>query len=139
MELKRYQWVGLLAGFPLFSGAWLSGFYNTPWPGVIGLLVTVAALFIANHVETRSDRNQHMLQGAVAGLLAGLAARVLGLIAGWMVGLDQMVQFSSLDDLFRVVLAGDWLASLALILGLGITGAVIGAVEPEAVAKGRKK
>lgn len=55
MELKRYQWVGLLVGVPSFSGAWLSAFYNTPWWGVLGILLAMGGVYVANHVERRSD------------------------------------------------------------------------------------
>lgn len=132
MELKRYQWVGLLAGFPLFSGAWLSAFYNTSWPGVIGLLLTVVALFIAVRVERRESRQQHFIYGATAGLLAGLATRLLGLVALWMAGGQKMVQFAANDDLFRVILAGDWTASLLLVAALAVLGGLIALIEPEA-------
>lgn len=132
MGLKRYQLVGLLAGFPLFSGAWLSAFCGSALPGAVGLLMTVAALFVAVRVEPRGERKQHVIYGASAGLFAGFVARLLGAVVGWTTYGDQLVQFASTNDVFRVVLAGDWVASLVLMAGLAVLGALVALAEPDA-------
>ena len=136
MELKRYQWVGLLAGFPLFSGAWLSAFYDNYVPGLIGVALTGGALFMAVRLEKRSDLQEHIARGLVAGLLAGITARILGLVAAVSAGATEAINFGSLGDLYRVILAGDVLASLLLVLVIGSLGITVAALEPE--AKGRR-
>lgn len=137
MELKRYQWVGLLAGFPLFSGAWLSAFYDNYWPGLIGLAVTAVGLFLANRVERQTTRQEHISRGLIAGILAGIVARVLGGIAAATAGVSAGVGFEKLDDMNRVVLAGGWLGSLLLVLVIGALGVIVTAFEPEAKKGGR--
>lgn len=132
MVLKRYQWVGLLAGVPLFSGAWLSAVYNNAWWGIIGALIAVLGMFIANHVERRSDLVVHLRRGLLAGLLAGVVARLLGYLAWVWAGLSATTNFHQLNDVFRVVLAGDWWASVFFVLGCGFVGAAINSLEREA-------
>ena len=137
MELQRYQWVGLLAGVPLFSGAWLSAYYNTPWWGVLGLLITAAGIFISNLVERKAELNTHVMRGLIAGLLAMLVARALGYVAMMLSGAEGFVKFASLGDMFRAVLAGDWLATFWLLLLGALLGAALVTLEP--TAKTRKE
>lgn len=139
MDLKRYQWVGLLAGVPLFSGAWLSAFYNTPWWGVLGILLAMGGVYVANHVERRSDLSMHAQRGLVAGLLAGLVARLLGYIALAVDGITRTVDFNGFGDVFRVALAGNWLATLLFVVVCGIVGAGVASLEPEAKTIRRRK
>lgn len=137
MELHRYQWVGLLAGVPLFSGAWLSAYYNTPWWGVAGLLLALVGVYISNLVERERDRQTHIIRGAVAGVLAAIVARALGYIAAMLAGAGDYVGFGAATDLFRAVLAGDWLATVWIVLWGALLGAVLTGVQP--VAKQTKK
>jgi hypothetical protein len=103
--MKRYQWVGLLAGVPLFSGSWLSAVYNNAWWGVVGALMAAAGCYVANHVERKSDAARHFLRGFTAGLLAGVVARLLGYTAWQWAGVSATAAASS-RNLFRVVIAG---------------------------------
>lgn len=140
MELKRYQWVGLLAGVPLFSGAWLSAFYHTPWWGVFGAVFTAWGLYVANQVERRADNATQAQRGLVAGILAGVVARFLGYVAVMMSGMTATVAWKDLRDFFRVVLAGDWLATLLLIVAIGVLGALVAMLERDAksTTKGKR-
>ena len=132
MASNRYQVVGLFAGIPLFSGAWLAALFNNAWLGVIGLIIMLVGLFLANKVEVRSDVTTHLFRGAVAGALAGLVARMLGVVASLVLGVTQSTQFSDMSDVFRVTLAGDWGASLVLILLTAGLGASVCLLVPEA-------
>ncbi len=132
MEVQRYQWVGLLAGVPLFSGAWLSAFYNTPWWGVLGVLLMLGGLYMANHVERRSTLTEHATRGFLAGILAGAVARILGWLAAALTGGTNVVSSTVFQDTFRIVLAGNWWPTLVLILLSGVLGAAIASLEPEA-------
>jgi hypothetical protein len=137
MEIRRYQWVGLLAGVPLFSGAWLSAFYNTPWWGVFGLIVTAWGLYLANQVERRTTNQKQAERGIVAGLLAALSARLLGYIATLITGMAGTVSWNEIGDMFRAVLAGNWLAVLMLAFVMAGIGLIMAVLEPDA-AQGRK-
>ena len=132
MEGNRHRVVGLLAGIPLFSGAWMTAFFNNPTWGFVGVLLTLWGLYVANRVERRTTNTRQLVQGAVAGLLTGIVARILGLLAGALEAEADAVSWTGLDDVFRVVLAGDWLASLLLIAILGVLGAMIAAIETDA-------
>lgn len=132
MEPKRYQWVGLLAGVPLFSGAWLSAFYDSPLWGVAGLVVTTWGLYVANQVERRADNPTQARRGVVAGLLAGVTARVLGYIAALIAGVSGLVPWNETGDMFRSVLAGDWQATLLLLLITALLGTFMAVLEPDA-------
>ena len=136
MEFSRYHWVGALSGVPLFSGAWLSAYYNNVWPGIIGLVIAGVGIFVANRVERRSDVMTDMQRGAIAGVLAAVVARVLGWFASMFAGVSQGVSFDSFGDLWRVVLGGGWAATFVLLVAAAIVGAAIAALEPE--AKGEK-
>ncbi|MFZ1812548.1 MAG: hypothetical protein WAU02_03465 [Candidatus Saccharimonadales bacterium] len=140
MELQRYQWVGLLAGVPLFSGAWLSAFYHSFWWGIGGLVVTAWGLYVANQVERRANNQVQAQRGIVAGLLAGVTARFLGYVAAALSGIDATVMWKSVKDAFRVVLAGDWLATVLLLVLVCGLGAFMAVLEPDAKkpAKARK-
>jgi len=138
MEPKRYQWVGLLAGVPLFSGAWLSAFYNSPWWGVAGLAVTAWGLYVANQVERRADNQTQAVRGVVAGLLAGVMARVLGYVSMLIAGVTTAVPWDNVGDILRVVLAGDWMASVILLVITGLLGTIMAVLEPDAQAPARK-
>ena len=138
MELRRYQWVGLLAGVPLFSGAWLSAFYNTPWWGIFGLIVTAWGLYVANQVERRATNQVQAERGIIAGLLAGIAARVLGYIAMMIAGSSTTVAWRDLGDMFKVVLAGDWMATVLLLVVVGGLGVLMAVLEPDAKTAGKK-
>lgn len=139
MEPKRYQWVGLLAGVPLFSGAWLSAFYNSPWWGVAGLAVTAWGLYVANQVERRADNQTQAMRGVIAGLLAGVMARVLGYISMLVAGASTtMIPWNEIGDMLRVVLAGNWLASLLLLLVTCLIGTIMAMLEPDAKEPVRK-
>ena len=131
MELQRYQWVGLLAGVPLFSGAWLSAVYNTPWWGVFGLIISLWGLYVANQVERRADNQTQAVRGVVAGLLAGVVARLLGYISAVMAGVNVTTGWNQVGDMFRVVLNGDWMASIMLVLVMGLFGTVMAVLEPD--------
>lgn len=135
MELRRYQWVGLLAGVPLFSGAWLSAYYHTPWWGVLGLMLAIAGLYVGNKVERRDDLVTYLQRGAIAGALSAIVARLLGWIATAWSGNNDLVQFTELRHFSRVVLAGDWWATLLLVLIVATAGAGIAALEPTAERK----
>ena len=137
MEIRRYQWVGLLAGVPLFSGAWLSAFYNTPWWGVFGLIVTAWGLYVANQVERRTTNQKQAERGIVAGLLAALSARLLGYIATLITGMAGTVSWNEIGDMFRVILAGNWPAVLMLAFVMAGIGLIMAVLEPDA-AQGRK-
>lgn len=132
MDLKRYQWVGLLAGVPLFSGAWLSAFYNTPWWGLLGVLFLLAGVSAANRVERRSTLTEHATRGFVAGILAGLVARLLGWVAVVLAGGTEVVSSTSFQDTFRIILSGNWWPSIVLVLLCGVLGAAVASFEPEA-------
>ncbi len=140
MEIKRYQWVGLLAGVPLFSGAWLSAFYHSPWWGIAGAAVAAWGLYVANQVERRGDNVVQARRGIVAGLLAGAMARLLGYVAMSISGVTALVGLQDIRDVFRIVLAGDWLASLSLIILVGGLGLLMAVLEPDAkVSKTKAK
>ena len=132
MEPKRYQWVGLLAGVPLFSGAWLTAYFNNPWWGVAGLLIACWGLYVANIVERRVSNQGQAVRGLFAGLLAALTARGLGAVATAMAGGSQAVQWNHINDFFRVVLAGNWWATALLVLLLALLGMALSMVEPDA-------
>lgn len=137
MEIRRYQWVGLLAGVSLFSGVWLSAFYNTLWWGVFGLIVTAWGLYLANQVERRTTNQKQAERGIVAGLLAALSARLLGYIATLITGMAGTVSWNEIGDMFRAVLAGNWLAVLMLAFVMAGIGLIMAVLEPDA-AQGRK-
>lgn len=139
MELKRYQWVGLLAGVPLFSGAWLSAYYHTPWWGVLGLVVALGGVLVANQVETKSDVTTYLKRGAIAGALAAVVARFLGWAATMISGNGDFVQFTELRHFSRVVLSGDWWSTLLMIALVAALGAGIAALEPTAKPNKKKK
>lgn len=132
MEVRRYQWVGLLAGVPLFSGAWLSAFYNSPWWGIAGLVISVWGLYVANQVERRVDNQAQAKRGIVAGLLAGAMARVLGYISALIAGVSGTAAWNEVGDMFRSILAGDWMATILLLLVMGLFGTVMAVLEPDA-------
>ncbi len=138
MEPRRYQWVGLLAGVPLFSGAWLSAYYHTPWWGVLGLVVSVAGIYLGNRVEQRDDLTTYLQRGAIAGALAALVARVLGGIATLLSDNTDIAQFSELRHFSRVVLSGDLVATLLLIVIVAALGAGVCALEPTAHRKKKR-
>lgn len=140
MKIQRHQWVGLLAGVPLFSGSWLTAHFNNPWFGVLGLFLTIAGFYIANRVERKTSLKVHLVRGFVAGILAGLVARLLGYGLSFALGVTTTVEFHGIGDLFRAVLAGSWLASALLIVVCGLLGLAIVSLEPEAKsAKGARK
>lgn len=139
MELRRYQWVGLLAGVPLFSGAWLSAFYHTPWWGIFGLIFTAWGLYVANQVERRSTNQVQAERGIVAGLLAGVVARALGYIAVVIAGAGSAVAWNDLSDAFKVVLAGDWWATLLFLVLMSGLGIVMATSEPDAKTSAKVK
>lgn len=141
MEVKRYQWVGLLAGVPLFSGAWLSAFYQSPWWGVGGLVVAAWGLYVANQVERRADNQTQARRGVIAGLLAGGMARLLGHIAMLIAGVSTFASWNQIGDMLRVILAGDWLATILLFVVTAVLGTVMAMLEPDAKtsAKAGKK
>ncbi len=132
MNIKRYQWVGLLAGVPLFSGAWLSALYHTPWWGIGGVIFTAWGLYVANQVERRADNQTQARRGIVAGLLAGVVARGLGYFVALASGLSATLAWQDVRDLFRIVIAGDLLASLTLIALVGGLGVLMAVLEPDA-------
>lgn len=132
MEIQRHHWVGLAAGVPLFSGAWLAAIYNNGWWGILGLLITGFGVYMANHVEVRRDRMTHVLRGIVSGGLAALVARILGAISMSMMHNSHSINFTNFGDTLRVILAGNWYASLLLIVLGAIVGGIITAFESEA-------
>jgi hypothetical protein len=133
MELSRCHWVGLFSGIPLFSGAWLSAYYNNIWPGLIGLVVAGIGIFIAVRVESREDRLIHIKRGVIAGLLAAIIARLLGAISSWMVGLKQGTSpLESLADMWRVTLNGTLAATITFVVLIALLGLAISLLEPEA-------
>lgn len=138
MELRRYQWVGLLAGVPFFSGAWLSAFYNSPMWGVLGVLFLFAGVHAANRVERKSTLIEHATRGFVAGVLAGIVARLLGYVAAALAGGTQVVSSTAFQDMFRIILAGNWWPSIVMVLLCGVVGAAIASLEPEAKATSRR-
>lgn len=135
MELQRYQWVGLLAGVPLFSGAWLSAYYHTPWWGVLGLVLAAAGIYLGNKVEDRSDVATYAQRGAIAGVLAAVVARVLGWFSAMASGNSDLVQFSELRHFSRVVVFGDFWATVLLVLVVAVVGAAVASLEPTAKGK----
>ncbi|PID31102.1 hypothetical protein CSA80_03135 [Candidatus Saccharibacteria bacterium] len=136
MQLKRYQWVGLLAGVPLFSGAWLSAFYNNAWWGVFGIVITVGGLSAITRFERRADNATQAKRGLAAGALAAVVARVLGAVAAGWAGVSETVSLGGLDDTFRVVLAGDFWATALLVAVTALVGAAAATAEQD--AKGGK-
>lgn len=134
MKVSRYQWMGLLAGFPLFSGAWLAAYYNNEWFGVLGAVVMFLGLWVAVKVERRSLATVHMQRGLVAGILAGVEARILGILATLLYdkwGLDQAyTNYSSTNDMFRAVLNGGVIATIILVAVCGLFGVMASWFEP---------
>lgn len=134
MKVSRYQWVGLLAGFPLFSGSWLAAYYNNEWVGVLGVLAMGIALWVAVKVERRSSAVEHMKRGAVAGLLAGLFARAIGVIVAMLSDdwdlTSRYANYSSINDMFRTVLNGGVFASLVLVVACCVLGLMVSWFEP---------
>lgn len=139
MELQRYQWVGLLAGVPLFSGAWLSAFYHNAWWGIGGLVVTAWGLYVANHVERRATNTVQAKRGIVAGLLAGVTARLLGYIAAAISNVDTTMMWKTVKDAWRIVLAGDWLATIILLLLMCVLGVCMAVLEPDTKSSKAKR
>jgi hypothetical protein len=115
----------------------LSAFYNTPWWGVFGLIVTAWGLYLANQVERRTTNQKQAERGIVAGLLAALSARLLGYIATLITGMAGTVSWNEIGDMFRAVLAGNWLAVLMLAFVMAGIGLIMAVLEPDA-AQGRK-
>lgn len=134
MLQSNYQRVGALAGLLLFLGAWLSVFYNH-WGWAAATVVAVlAAFWVALESETSEDLSQRAWKGFVVGALAGVVARILGMISmvwafdSWSTPVTQ--KYDSISDLFRVLLNGDLTASLVAIIGLGLVGAFMAYAMP---------
>lgn len=134
MKVYRYQWVGLLAGLPLFSGAWLAAYYNNEWWGVLGLLVASSALWVAVKVERRSTATNHMIRGLRAGLLAGVSARAAGVLAlalsDYSVAAEGLHKYGFPNDMFRSVLNGRVASTMVLIVVMGVVGVMASWFEP---------
>lgn len=149
MNLKRYQWVGLLAGFLLFSGSWLMAYYNNSFWAILTILLVGFALWSAMKVERRVDTRQHLIYGLTAGLLAGVVARILGMMfTSWAFdkwgGVKPVSSYAELSDVFRSVLNGGVGATLTLLVLSTAFGGFLALLEPDQksaklqVKKGKK-
>jgi hypothetical protein len=126
---STYQRVGALAGLLLFIGSWLTGYYNN-W---LLAAATVAAVVVAFWTALESDMDEEngvrIKKGFIAGLIAGVLARLLGLLTmawafdSWTSPVNG--KYDNLSDMFRVLYNGDFWASVLAILGVALAGAFV--------------
>lgn len=135
MQLRRYQWAGLYAGLLLFSGAWLTAYYNNWLVSLLTMVVFGAALYAAVRVERRALIPQHIQYGVTAGLLAGLVARLLGFIATrWVLGSATVTpsrNYGLINDFFANLLNGKLGGTLFALVMCMVLGACVAFFEPE--------
>ncbi len=135
MQLHRYQWAGLYAGLLLFSGAWLTAYYNNWMVSLLTMLAFGAVLYAAVRVERRSNIPDHIKYGATAGLLAGLVARLLGFFANrWVLGATTTAptrSYGFVNDYFANLLNGGLVGTLSAIVMSVVLGACVAFFEPE--------
>jgi hypothetical protein len=135
MQLRRYQWAGLYAGLILFSGSWLTAYFNNWLVSFVTMLLFGAALYAAVRVERRALIPDHIKYGATAGLLAGLVARLVGFIATrWAFG-SPMIQpnanYGLISGFFANTLNGGLTGTVIMVLMSTILGASVAFFEPE--------
>ena len=134
MLLNSYQRVGVLAGVLLFVGSWLSAYYNNwLWPLVATICAVVAGwLALENMIE--EETTTRVVRGFVTGLIAGVVARVLGLLTmtwafdNWTS--STTASYTVLSDFYSVVINGELWTSVLAVLGVGIVGGFLGYVMP---------
>lgn len=134
MLQSNYQRVGALAGLLMFFGSWLSAYYNH-WGWAFATVAAVlVALWMALENESSDDLGARALKGFVAGALAAVVARILGLLAmvwaydSWSTPVTQ--KYDSISDLFRVLINGNLVASIIAVVGVGLAGAFIAYAMP---------
>ena len=136
MQLKRHQWVGLLAGLLLFSGSWLVAYTDNTFWALLTVIMVGGVLWSAVRLEGRSTVKQHFIHGVTAGLLSVLVARVLGLVAtGWAFGkwggVKPIAAYADVSDTFRGILNGGvWSTITVLVFGAAF-GGLVALLEPE--------
>lgn len=138
MNIRRYQWVGLLAGFPLFSGAWLAAYYSNQLWMAIGAIIATVSFYLAVKVERRSDAVDHILQGATAGVLAAIVARGLSVL--FYEAIDKANNVPTLssglnvlpNDLARIIIGGTFRETILLVFLSASVGVIASLFEPRA-------
>ena len=139
MRTSTYQRVGALAGLLLFFGSWLTGFYNNWLWAALTIVAAVVALWFALDDQSEEDTNTRVIRGFVTGLIAGVVARVLGLLTmvwafdSWTSSTN--ARYSVFADYLKVLLNGNFWLSIAVVLLTGIAGAFVAYALPYFVAE----
>jgi hypothetical protein len=138
MKLRRYQWVGLLAGFPLFSGAWAAAYFNNQLWMIFGSIVAIASFYVAVRVERRSDAIDHLIQGGVAALLAANVARMLGVLSYDLIDKSEAGAVLSNgtnvlpQDVSRIIIGGTLRETALYVVLFAALGVLVSLFEPQA-------
>ncbi len=139
MLSSTYQRVGTLAGLLLFFGSWLTGFYNNWLWAAVTIIAVVSALWFALDDQSEEDTNTRVIRGFVTGLICGLVARALGLIAmvwafdSWTSSTS--LKYSVFADYLKVILNGNFWQSILAIILTALAGAFIAYALPYFVAE----
>ncbi len=134
-----YQRVGALAGLLLFCGAWLTGFYNNWIWALLTIVGVVAALWFALDDTSEEEANTRVVRGFATGLIIGVVARVLGMVAmvwafdSWTGASN--AKYSVFADYFKVLLNGGFWLSLLAVLLTAVAGAFVAYALPYFVAE----
>jgi site-specific recombinase len=126
---SKYQRVGALAGFLMFLGAWLSGYYHGWLIPTVAVVAVLAAIWFALEQDSEEQLSTRVMRGFSIGILAGLVSRILGMLTmAW--AFDSWTNsakssYTSISDAFRIMLNGKFWTSVLFILAFGIVGAFI--------------
>lgn len=134
MLTSKYQRVGALAGLLMFFGSWLTGYYNNWVWAAVTVAAVLTAFWFALGEDSDEELNTRVIRGFVTGLVAGVVARIGGLLTmvwafdSWSSAVTQ--KYDSFSDLFRIFFNGDLWLSLLAIIGVGVVGAFIAYAMP---------
>jgi hypothetical protein len=126
---SKYQRVGALAGFLLFLGAWLSGYYKGWLMAAITVAVVLTAIWFALEADSEEELSTRVMRGFSIGILTAVVSRILGMLTmAWAFDSwtnSAKVSYSSISDAFRVLLNGKFWPSVLYILAVGVIGAFV--------------
>jgi hypothetical protein len=129
MLQSKYQRVGALAGLLMFFGAWLTGYYNHWVWATATVLLVLGSIWFALDEDAGEELNTRVMRGFAIGAMIAVIARALGLLTmawafdSWMS--PTVTKYGGTSDVFRIMFNGRFLASILLIIVMGLVGAFI--------------